>query len=83
MPYEQKIIHYDSQNLLARSLHKNAYEHNPGFLRFIERSGDAFKPHDAFRKADIDERQDLYGTLADQIWSPERLKVDAAGQVPS
>jgi hypothetical protein len=83
MPYEQKLSHYDSQNLLARSLHKNAYQHNPGFLRFIERSGLAFKPHDTFRKTDIDVRQDLYRTLADQIWSPERLKVDAAGQVAS
>jgi hypothetical protein len=83
MPYEQKLSHYDSQNLLARSLHKNAYQHNPGLLRFIERSGLAFKPHDTFRKTDIDVRQDLYRTLADQIWSPERLKVDAAGQVAS
>ena len=31
--------HYDSQNLLARSLHEHAYDHNPGFLRFREQTG--------------------------------------------
>ena len=33
LPYEEKLVHYDSQNLLARSLNANAYDHNPGFLR--------------------------------------------------
>ena len=34
LPYEDKLPHYNSQNLLARSLHPLCYEHNPGFLRF-------------------------------------------------
>ena len=30
-------------------------------------------PHGEFRKADLDDRQELYGLLADYIWSPDRL----------
>ena len=45
LPYEQKLVHYDSQNLLARSLNENAYDHNPGFRRFLEQSGLPFRAH--------------------------------------
>ena len=37
LPYEEKLPHYNTQNLLARSLHPQCYEHNPGFLRFRAR----------------------------------------------
>lgn len=78
LPYEAKLAHYDAaQNLLARSLHEHAYDHNPGFTRFLERSGLPFRPHSQFKKADLDARQDLYGRLAEQIWDPERLLRDA------
>lgn len=73
LPYEQKLVHYDSQNLLARSLGANAYDHNPGFRRFLEQSGLPFRSHAEFRKADLDDRQELYGLLADYIWNPARL----------
>lgn len=73
MPYETKLPHYVEQNLLARSLHPQCYEHNPRFLRFIERTGLAFKPHAEFKKADLDARQELYRALAEQIWNPEDL----------
>jgi hypothetical protein len=73
LPYEQKLVHYDSQNLLARSLGPNAYDHNPGFRRFVEQSGLPFRPHAEFRKADHDDRQELYGLLAEYIWNPARL----------
>jgi Protein of unknown function DUF262/Protein of unknown function (DUF1524) len=74
LPYEQKLAHYDSQNLLARSLNENAYDHNPGFRRFVEQSGLLFRPHAVFRKADLDDRQELYRQLAEHIWSPTRLE---------
>jgi len=32
LPFEEKVEHYNSQNLLARSLHANCYKHNPCFL---------------------------------------------------
>jgi hypothetical protein len=77
LPYEEKLLKYDSQNLLARTLHSNAYDHNPGFLRFIERSGLPFAPHSVFRKADLDTRQGLYVQLAEHIWNPDRFQQEA------
>jgi hypothetical protein len=77
LPYQDKLVYYDSQNLLARSLHPNAYSHNPGFTRFMELSGLRFTPHIEFRKADLDDRQELYIHLASQIWSPDRLEQEA------
>ena len=73
LPYEKKLKYYDSQNLLARSLGSNAYEHNPGFRRFIDVSGLPFQPHGEFRKSDLDERQTLYRQLAEVIWNPTRI----------
>ncbi|MGH2853511.1 MAG: GmrSD restriction endonuclease domain-containing protein [Solirubrobacteraceae bacterium] len=32
--YEEKLKHYNGQNLLARSFHRGAYDHNPGFGAF-------------------------------------------------
>lgn len=78
LPYEDKLVHYDSQNLLARSLHENAYDHNPGFRHFIESSGLDFRPHPEFRKSDLDARQELYRQLAEHIWSPDRLMQEAS-----
>src|SRR5262249_21638646 len=59
-------------NLLSRSLHEGAYDHNPGFKRFIP-----FRPHPEFKKGDLDARQRLYQQLADLIWSPDRLAQEA------
>jgi hypothetical protein len=73
LPYSKKRDHYDSQNLLARSLHENAYNHNPGFLRFVQESGLPFQAISEFKKTDLDCRQELYRKLAEQIWSSDRL----------
>jgi Protein of unknown function (DUF1524) len=78
LPYAEKREHYDSQNLLARSLHEQAYDHNPGFRRFIDESGLPFHAHAEFRKGDLDMRQELYRRLAAQIWNPERLAREVA-----
>ena len=74
LPYEEKLEHYNSQNLLARTLHPQCYERNPGFLAFVEQSGLGFRPHEHFRRADLDERQILYAQVAERIWNPEQLK---------
>ena len=79
LSYEKKLPHYLTQNLLARSLHKQCYEHNPGFLQFIQSSGLPFKAHDEFKKADLDARSALYRALAEKIWNPEDL---LAGSLP-
>ena len=49
LPYEEKLPHYNTQNLLARSLHPQCYEYNPGFLRFVQESGLPFRAHSQFK----------------------------------
>lgn len=77
MTYNRKRKHYLKQNLLAQSLHEDAYEQDPGFKKFIDRSGLPFQPHEQFKKADLDARQKLYQLLAEQIWNPKRLADEA------
>lgn len=77
LPYEQKLDHYNTQNLLARSLHGLAYQHNPGFLRFLEKTKLSFEACKSFSKAELDLRQALYQKLAQTIWSPERISTIA------
>jgi hypothetical protein len=78
LTYAEKRAHYNSQNLLARTLCDEAYQHNPGFRRFLEESGLALRPHEHFRRADLDARHELYRRLAEQIWNPRRLEDDAS-----
>lgn len=82
LPYEQKLPHYNSQNLLARSLTPHCYDHNPGFLRFRDASGLPFRPHPDFKKADLEERGALYTHLAKRIWNPHDLTADV-GEHPT
>jgi hypothetical protein len=78
LPYAEKREHYLGQNLIARSLHEAAYDHNPGFLRFIDESGLPFHAHAEFKKVDLDARQVLYQQLAERIWTTKRLEQEAA-----
>ncbi len=73
LTYDAKLPHYNTQNLLARSLHAQCYEHNPGFLRFKEQTGLPFMPLAQFKKADLEARSVLYRKIAECIWSPEDL----------
>jgi hypothetical protein len=73
LTYEEKLPHYNTQNLLARSLHTQCYERNPGFLRFKEQSGLPFAPLNAFNKADLELRSQLYRQIAERIWNPADL----------
>ncbi len=84
LPYEEKLPHYNTQNLLARSLHPQAYEHNPGFVRFVRESGLPFRPHEQFTREDMDLRSELYRQMAERIWNPEDLirEVEAFESAP-
>jgi hypothetical protein len=73
LPYAEKLAHYNSQNLLARSLHPQCYEHNPGFRKFLRDTGLLFEAQKQFKKANLDSRQLLYRQLAERIWDPENL----------
>lgn len=79
LTYAKKLPHYNTQNLLARSLHPQCYERNPGFVRFVQESGLPFRPHLQFMRADLDARQDLLRQLAERIWDPNSLLVEVAG----
>lgn len=78
LPYEEKLPHYNTQNLLARSLHPQCYEHNPGFVKFVRESGLPFQAHPQFKRADLDARQDLLRQIAERIWDPEQLTLEIA-----
>nr|EKV1033599.1 DUF262 domain-containing protein [Citrobacter freundii]EKX6749964.1 DUF262 domain-containing protein [Citrobacter freundii] len=66
--YDQKQPHYIKENLLAKSLCPLAYMNNPNFnqLRNVLRL--PFKPHNSFKKHDVDERQSLYKIICENIW---------------
>jgi uncharacterized protein with ParB-like and HNH nuclease domain len=73
LTYAEKLPHYNTQNLLARSLHPQCYEHNPGLLHFMKESGLPFKPYEQFGKTDLEERGVLYRQIAERIWNPDDL----------
>ena len=68
MTYGQKVQHYLKENLLVKSLHPKAYENNPNFIGMAKNLGLKFKPHTAFAKIDIDERQALVQSICEVIW---------------
>ena len=73
LTYVDKLPHYNTQNLLARSLHPQCYDHNPGFLRFREQSGLPFAALPEFNKVDLEGRSQLYRQIAERIWNPADL----------
>ncbi len=74
LPYGKKRKHYLKQNLLAQTLHEDAYQNNPGLKRFLKDSGLKFEPHGDFKKADLDKRSAFYLKLAERIWDPLRVQ---------
>lgn len=79
--YHEKLPHYLTQNLLVRSLHQQCYQHNPGFIQFVQRSGLPFRAHIEFKKADLDSRGLLYREIAKVIWDPKQLLKEAGQSV--
>jgi hypothetical protein len=77
LPYSKKRKHYLKQNLLAQTLHEDAYENHPGLKRFLKGSGLQFEPCPDFKKADLEKRSVLYLKLAEQLWNPDRLLKEA------
>jgi len=69
LSYGEKLPHYYGQNLLAQTLSPQCYQKNPRFLRYKRNSGLPFKPHEQFKKKDIDERQELYQKILEEIYN--------------
>jgi uncharacterized protein with ParB-like and HNH nuclease domain len=74
MSYNKKVVKYDSENLLARTLNQNCYTNNPLFLRFMQESNLDFKPYDEFNKDQLLERQQLYKEICKRIWDVDRIE---------
>lgn len=81
LPYQTKLHCYLGQNLLAQSFHEETYKENQGFQGFINDSGLPFRAHAEFNKKDLDDRQELYRQLAERIWDPNRLAINADPEV--
>ena len=67
-PYEDKVVQYFSQNILAQSLNSQKYMNSPGFKQFIASSGLPFKPYEEFKLAGINERAELYKQILKWNW---------------
>ncbi len=76
--YEDKRDAYlgHSQNLLARSLHPQAYLNNPAFKKLIADTGLTFIDYENFGPDEQAQRQELYLRLAEWVWNPTRLDLD-------
>lgn len=75
--YEKKVDAYFGQNLLAKSLNERCYQKNPAFLEYINQSRLPFKPYPKeFKKSNLDERQELYRMICEEIWSPKRFDLE-------
>lgn len=75
-PYSKKIAAYFGQNLLAKSLNEQCYQNNPSFLAYVKYSQLPFRPYQEFKKASLIERQNLYQSIANEIWSSARFDLD-------
>jgi hypothetical protein len=74
MEYGKKVDKYIEQNLLAKTLHPQCYVNNPSFLAYKERSGLPLRAYpEVFARKDLDERQELYRRICEEIWDPARL----------
>lgn len=67
-PYKEKMPHYIKENILAKSLCKETYEHNPNFTNFVNSSKLPFIAHADFKKQDLSERCNLYKQISECIW---------------
>ena len=74
LPYEEKVEKYFGQNYLAKSFYSACYDRDPKFRTFLESTGLPFKSFDHFEKASLEERQQLYISLAELVWNPKRLE---------
>ncbi|OQY08459.1 MAG: hypothetical protein B6I28_04725 [Fusobacteriia bacterium 4572_132] len=73
--YTNKKVRYMGENLLAQSLCENSIASNPNYTNFIRRSNLNFKPYDKFEKNEILERNELYKSIFECIWSTDKLYI--------
>lgn len=72
--YEDKLDHYIKENLFAQTLHPAYYTKNPNFLKSEGIKDLGFKPHESFKKYDIEERQNLIERICEKLWDTTYYK---------
>lgn len=79
--YPDKLVHYFGQNLVARSLHTQCYQHNPTLLNLIHESDLPFSPIPGeFTVDSLRDRQLLYRSLCELVWNPANFGFEVSGQ---
>ncbi len=68
MPYDKKVPYYKKENVLAQSLCKETYEHNPNFTNFVNSENLPFVDCEVFKKDEILKRCELYRQISEKIW---------------
>ena len=66
--YPEKMPHYIKENILAKSLCKETYDHNPNFTNFVKDSNLPFKAYSEFKKDDVLSHCELYRQISELIW---------------
>lgn len=77
MKYQDKVVKYSGDNILAQALYDTAYKCNPHFLNVAKEYG--FQPIPKFTKESISERANSYLQMAADIWDPNMIKEIAGG----
>ena len=77
MQYQEKVVKYSGDNVLAQALNGTAYRSNPQFLAVANEYG--FAPILKFTKSSIADRAKIYMLMAIDIWDPESIKEIAGG----
>ena len=66
--YPEKMPHYIKENILAKSLCKETYAHNPNFTNFVKETNLPFKAYSEFKKDDVLSHCELYRQISELIW---------------
>lgn len=74
-PYASKLRTYSHAPILAASLTRDFYHSNPRFKQFIAEQELGFKALDDFGPPEIEQRHQLYFTLAQRIWGDASFPV--------
>ncbi|MCJ7616199.1 MAG: DUF1524 domain-containing protein, partial [Desulfobacterales bacterium] len=71
LPYVQKLPHYQRENLLAQTLCESTYQNTPNLRSMMVNHDIPLKAHEEFKKQDLNDRQELYKRICEEIWSLE------------
>jgi uncharacterized protein with ParB-like and HNH nuclease domain len=71
LPYVKKLPHYRRENLLAQTLCESTYQNNPNLRSMMVNHDIPLKAHEEFKKQDLNDRQELYKRICEEIWSLE------------